>query len=148
MPRAVCSLCFGFLGQIYEFRKKLQLNENVLLSHTQNAIFMPVHAEPPSPPPPPPIEFVNPIKIEPLYVDELPTFKREFVDESNETISFSNDEEEEEEKVVVRSAKKAKVPESIDDDEGRLPCYLCGRRYTVLKLQYHINVHESKLDDI
>lgn len=191
----ICALCFGFLGQIYEFRKKVKATESKLLSKgdvlaetAEHTIYLPTYESST------PMKkkrkkqhpiyetagvFVNePTYDEDEYGDALIYKERHDGDndgDHKETFSLSDaevwatskvvssekdktfsddddDDEYESDDDRMDDDKKNPIDDDQKDDEEEIddetfPCYLCGLRFSGLKLQYHINEHESKFAD-
>lgn len=145
-------MCYGMMGQIYEFRLRCQssqikLNEKPKSPSVAGAQIIPIK-----------LNKVdqkdsrlvggNPFQTYDDNDDDHESGHNEsrgVFDDSNLSQNDDDDDEDMDEKPRVLHKNRTGNPrQSNHASDLTFPCYKCGQMFPMMKLQYHLNVHNSK----
>lgn len=142
-------MCLGMLNQIYEFRQQCQRSQIKLTSPrtetNENVEKLATHLNDPLV-----IDKTTlPIDETPSPMDEDSSSTGMSSDEESDTDSFDEDDSSNCDQLELRSERKLdKYHESVSlkrENDASYPCYKCGQYFPLLHLQFHLNVHNSKI---
>lgn len=147
LPTVICGLCYGMLGQIYEFRQQCKSSQTKLTNLPSLA------------------HKLNEKRDSKLAEDPLGATTTHWSDNSSSSESDVHKSEGYDDAAVsdssilgddntvgtfLKFAEDKRLTPNTNYDYGNrqeltYPCYKCGLRFPLLKLQYHLNVHSSKM---